>query len=279
MASKKLSDFITRCDAQLIEAQTTLDIPELLMRYFNVQPPFESSTDKKSEFPDAIALLSLQAWAKEEGIAVLFVTKDKGCKSFCKGSDQLYSVDTLSDALALIQDRDAHCSELCRAIEIKITQGNYPDLNDQIENAICEDIWSIDWIPEADAFCYYDPELEDVELVSAVFDGPQGCPEFRAVDYRNDMLVMQASIELEVEASCSFSFFVKDGVDHDMVPIGSTLASQKEIVNVDILLTFERLNNDTPELVTIELIPTYRNIDFGTVAPDYDDESTNSEYY
>jgi PIN domain len=278
MTSKKLSDFITRCGGQLIKAQSNLDISELLERYFNVHSPFESSADKKSEFPDAIALLSLQAWARDEGIAVLSVTKDNGCKSFCKGSEQLYAVDNLSDALTLIQERDTHCSELCRSLETKIAHGNYPDIDDKIENVISEEIWSIDWSPEADAFCYYDAELEEVELISAVFDGPQRCPEFKPVDYRNDMLVVKTSIELEVKASCGFSFFIKDAVDHDMVAIGSSFIGQKEIVNVDILLTFEKLSNDKPELVRIELIPTCLNIDFGTIEPDYGDENCSSEY-
>jgi hypothetical protein len=63
-----------------------------------------------------------------------------------------------------------------------------------------------------------------------------------------------------------------------MVAIGSSFIGQNEIVNVDILLTFEKLSNDTPELVRIELIPTCRNIDFGTIEPDYGDENSSGEY-
>ena len=136
IALKRLQDFGNRCGIELIDAKTTLDIPELLKRYFNTQPPFESSAEKKSEFPDAITLLSLQAWAKKENTAVLFVTKDKGCKDFCKESECLYAVDDLSVALTLIQDRDTHCATLCKAIETKIANGDYPDLMEQILDTI-----------------------------------------------------------------------------------------------------------------------------------------------
>ena len=127
LASNRMKDFLVRCGAQVIDAKTMLDVQELLKRYFSVQPPFEPSVEKKSEFPDAIALLSLQAWAKKEGTAVLLVTKDKGCKRFCAESEHLYTIDDLIDALALIQQREAHCTELCKAIEVEIANGAYPE--------------------------------------------------------------------------------------------------------------------------------------------------------
>lgn len=279
MATNKLKDFVSKCDATLIPAKTTLDIDELLKMYFDLQPPFESSAEKKSEFPDAIALLSLQVWAKKQGKAVLFVTKDKGCKSFCDVSDHLYAVDSLTDALSLIQQRDAHLSTLCTTLETAINNGKYPDLIDRIEATIADDIYSIDWMPEADASYYYDSELEDVELISATFNGAHGQPEFSIVDYRDDMLVVQVSMQIEVDASCNFTFSVKDGIDHDMVHIGDSSVSIKQSVKVDVLLTFATPNIVNPEIVEIELVYGRRTIDFGSVEPDYGDEDPNSEYY
>lgn len=279
LANKKLKDFVTRCGASLIVAKSILDIDELLKMYFDLQPPFESSAEKKSEFPDAIALLSLEAWSKKQGKATLFVTKDKGCKRFCDGSDHLYAVDSLTDALSLIQQRDAHLSILCTTLEDAIISGNYPDLIDRIESAIAGDIYSIDWIPEADASFYYDSELEDIVLISATFDGAHGQPKFSIVDYRDDMLVVQATVQIEVAASCNFSFSVKDGFDHDMVHIGDSSVSRKQSVKVDVLLTFETPIVENTEIVEIDLVYGRRTIDFGSVEPDYGDEDPNSEYY
>lgn len=279
IALKRLQDFGNRCGIHLVDAKTTLDIPELLNRYFNTQPPFESSAEKKSEFPDAIALLSLQAWAKKRNTSVLFVTKDKGCKAFCKASEYLYAVDDLREALTLIQERDAHRSALCKIIETKIAKGDYPDLLESITSKINEHIWDIDWIPDASSSYYYDEELGEVEAVSGKFAGYQGLAELKAVDYRGDLLVAQASIEVVVDAACSFSFSMKDGFDHDMVHIGDATARVKEKVTVDILLTFDNPASDTPEAIEIELISSRQTLDFGSVEPDYSDEDPNGEHY
>lgn len=278
-ASKRLIDFANRCGVQLLEAQSTLDITELLKLYFNVQPPFETSAEKKSEFPDAIALLSLQAWAKKEGTAILFVTKDNGCKRFCQDSEYLYAIDSLSEALKLIQERDVHCAALCKAIEAQINGGSYPDIHEKITDAISLHIWDINWIPDADSAFTYDEELDEVEITHGEFAAPHAHAEFRAVDYRNDMLVVQARFRLEIEATCSFNFFVKDGIDHDMVNIGGTSVSTKDTVKVDVLLTFDSPNEEVPELSDIELIPSRQKIYFGSVSPDYGDEDSSREYY
>jgi len=279
MVLKRLTDFGNRCGIHVIEAKATLDISELLKRYFNMQSPFESSAEKKSEFPDAIALLSLQAWAKEKGTSVLFVTKDKGCKRFCTESEHLYAVDDLSEALTLIQERDTHRATLCGTIETKIDSGEYPGLMDLITSTIANHIWDVDWIVEADAAYSYDDELEDVAVVKCEFATPDGHPEFRVVDYRNDILVMQASIRLEINATCGFSFSVRDTIDHDSMHIGDATVVTKDTVTVEVLLTIENPNIGTPEIVEIELIPSRQNLNFGSIQPDFRDEDPNSEYY
>lgn len=60
VASKQVKDFVTRCGAEIVEAQKSVDLSVVLSRYFNIQAPFETAREKKSEFPDAIALLSLE---------------------------------------------------------------------------------------------------------------------------------------------------------------------------------------------------------------------------
>lgn len=279
MASKRLKDFTNRCDAHVIEAIAKLDVTELLNLYFNVQAPFESSAEKKSEFPDAIALLSLQGWAKKEGTAVLLVTKDKGCKRFCKESEHLFAVDDLSEALTLIQERDAHCATLCRTIESKIANGDYPDLIDNITDTIRNHIWDIDWDPEASSAYSYDAELENVEVLKGEFGNYFGRTELMAVDYRSDMMVVQASITIEVRVSCDFSFSVRDTIDHDMMYIGGTAITIRSHVTVDVLLTFKNPNNGIPEVIDVEVIPSRQALYFGSIEPDHDEEDPNSEYY
>jgi hypothetical protein len=278
VASKQVKDFVTRCGAEIVEAKKSVDLSALLSRYFNVQAPFEASGEKKSEFPDAIALLSLEAWATKQATTVLLVTKDKGCKRFCDESSRLVALDDLTDALKLVQERDQHCISLCRALEAAIAAGQYPNLINEIENAIAGDL-DIDWMPEAESAFYYDADMQDVELLSARFSGPVGQPEFRAVDYRGDMLVVQVEMKIVVEATCNFSFSVKDGIDRDMVPIGDADVTTKRTTDVDVLLTFYGLAEECPNVDGIELVSSRRTIDFGSVWPDYGEEDPDREYY
>jgi hypothetical protein len=279
VVEKRLDEFIKRCGIELVLAETMLDIPELLKRYFDVQAPFESTLNKKSEFPDALALLTLQTWAKKKSFSVLFVTKDKGCKKFCDESHFLYTIDELDEALACIQQRDAHLSELCNGIAKRIAEGNYQDFIKMIETSASESIWQINWVPEAETAYYFESELQEVELVSAELEEINGYPVFRALYYRKDMLVVQTSVRIIIKASCNFSFFVKDFIDRDMVHIGDTNVNRKESVKADILITFENPNNEEPEVVDMELIPTTHRINFGLVEPDCSHEDPTYEKY
>lgn len=279
LANKQVEDFLIRCGANVIDARQTLDVSELLKCYFETLPPFETSRDKKAEFPDAIALLSLESWAKKEKTSVLFVTKDKGCTQYCKNSSRLYAIDDLASALTLIQERDSHRAEMCASINEQINLGKYPDLLNMTKSAISQEIWSIDWAPRADSAFYYDSEMQDIEVLEVSFLPNEGSIGLQAVDYYDETLVARMKVSIKIEAWCNFDFSVKDGIDKDMVFIGSTEASVEDSIKVDVLISILDPENNEPEICTVELIPTYHSIDFGSVWPDYEDENPNSEYY
>ena len=279
LAKKRVKDFVTRCGAHIVEAKKALDVSDLLNHYFETLPPFETSGDKKAEFPDAITLLSLESWAKKANTSVLFVTNDKGCARYCEHSSRLFAIDDLGSALTLIQERDSHRAQMCAAIDQQIALGKYPNLLNMIESAVAENIWSIDWIPEADAAFYYDPEMQDVEVIGVSYLSNNGSAGLQAVDYCDGALVARATISIEIEASCNFTFSVKDGIDKDMVCVGGAEVSAKDTFNVDVLITFLEPGGDEPEIEGVELVPARRSIDFGSVWPDYGDEDPNSEHY
>ncbi len=279
LAKNRIKDFVTRCGAHIVEAKKVLDVSELLKCYFETQPPFEASGDKKAEFPGAITLLSLESWAKENKTSVLFVTNDKGCKRYCERSPHLFAVDDLGSALTLIQDRDSHRAQMCTAIDQQIALGKHPDLLSMIESTVAENIWSIDWIPEAETAYYYDSEIQDVSVIEASFQSSDVGAGLEAVDYGGGVLVARATISIEIEASCNFTFSVKDGIDKDMVCIGGAEVTTKEKIDVDVLIVFLNPDSEEPEIDSVELVPAYRRIDFGYVEPNYGDEDPNSEYY
>lgn len=278
-AATKLKEFLLRCDALKIDAKSRLDIDELLRRYFQVKLPFEASADKKTEFPDAITLLTLEAWAKKHGKAILFVTKDNGCKCFCDESNYLYAIDSLTDALSLIQQRDTHLSDICNTLETKFANGQYPNLLSEIEFVISSEIGTLDFTPDAESSFNYDAELDVVELKSLNFDGESGVPDFSVVDYRDEVLIVKVIMQISVETSCNFIFTVHDSIDREDVIIGNAYLDKEIPLKVDVLLSITSLDSEIPSIENIELVYGRRILDFGRVEPDYGDEDPNSENY
>ena len=63
--------------------------------YFEQMPPFRGGRDKKHEFPDCMALLSLEDYANRAGIQIVVVSKDIGWKQFDEKSEYLYCMDSI----------------------------------------------------------------------------------------------------------------------------------------------------------------------------------------
>lgn len=74
---KEFDDLLESLDANIIG---TDDVPmkEVRERYFRGVPPFGHRSDKKHEFPDAISVVAIQAWAATQAEAVVVVSADTG---------------------------------------------------------------------------------------------------------------------------------------------------------------------------------------------------------
>ncbi|MYN15098.1 DUF4935 domain-containing protein [Pusillimonas sp. TS35] len=275
--SERLNSFLKRCNAETIQAQGNVDVGTLVNRYFSLQAPFESKKEKKNEFPDAIALMTLESWAANHNTAVLLVTKDKGCQEYCDGSPHLAAIDDLNEALSLIQERDKHRAELCDSIMKLIQDGGYPNLEGQIHKEISDQIYSIDWYPEAYSNFYYDPEMGDVEVLHVEILAKK---KLRPVSFQARILVARLSVDVVVRATCHFRFSTRDHVDRDMVSIGSADVQSRQQIPLDVLITFENPEGPAPpSIVEMELVPSRREINFGEVGPDYSDENPYHEKY
>lgn len=89
-------EFMAACSTDVIEADG-IDLEELLSMYFEKKPPFGEGK-KKTEFPDAISLLSLKKHL-EEGEKIYVISDDEDLKSYCEDNPQFITVDTLDKLL------------------------------------------------------------------------------------------------------------------------------------------------------------------------------------
>ncbi|WP_042326980.1 PIN domain-containing protein [Paraburkholderia ginsengisoli] len=269
-ASKaRLSAFLERCKAEIAGAQEHLEVDKLIALYFDQKAPFESTKDKKSEFPDAITLLSLGSWATKQKTSVLFVTRDKGCISYCETAERLAAIDDLGAALTLVQERNEHTRKLTDTVAQRIQEGAYPDFLEQLTSTIANNVHDLNIIPEASSSFYFDAEMEDEHVVDAEFESKDGRPVLNPVGYVNDVLTVQGIVTVNLGLVGAFSFSMRDGIDRDMVRIGHGRAEREVTVSIEVLYTFEDFEDGEPELVEIEIVPTRFEVDFGEVNPDY----------
>ena len=76
LAESRVDNFIESSGALVLETGNYVSVSEVLSNYFSNKPPFAETGKKKSEFPDAIVLMAVEAWAEEQDISVLAVAKD-----------------------------------------------------------------------------------------------------------------------------------------------------------------------------------------------------------
>ena len=143
-AADVFENFIKECRTKLIDSNN-IDTEELLDLYLNVKPPFKEG--KKTEFPDAISLLSLDSHL-DENDKIYLISEDGDHREFCNGNPKFIHIETLDKLLDLYNQ---HNNNLTSAIKDYIAQHDQ-----EMKDAIVEQF--------ADADVYNDSAWEDSEV-------------------------------------------------------------------------------------------------------------------
>jgi hypothetical protein len=100
--------------------------------------PFEKNNNKRHEFQDAFALLSLldyvestRAQPEHTDTSILVITGDSGCIEFCAETECLIPCSDIDKALALLAQRDEIVCRAARSIEISA------ELNKSVNPLVC----------------------------------------------------------------------------------------------------------------------------------------------
>lgn len=277
LARDRLESFIDTMACQTILAAEHIDVSEMLRRYFAPQPPFSPKENKKNEFPDAFALLSLESWAAKSGKKLLAVSKDGDWVRYCKDSAFLVQVEDLGIALSLFH-QDA--SVACNLLSLQLQSGGLPDLQGMVEESVYRHIERMDFLVEADSSYWLDDEITDYDVKEVVLgrDGDSP-PSFEPVDAGTGYLVAKLPISAELKVECDFQFSVKDGIDKDYMSIGAATVRRNVTVQLEVLVTFGGEIPGAPTIDEIEIIGTSRlRVEFGYVEPEWR-EDPNSEFY
>ena len=91
--------FIKKSGAQVLSYRgVTMD--QLMNAYFTSEPPFSNTGRKKREFPDAIALFSMEQWRKKNKADMIAVSQDSDWEKFSAVTDSWYCERTVENAVA-----------------------------------------------------------------------------------------------------------------------------------------------------------------------------------
>lgn len=272
LAKSRVKAFIDKTGALVLDSAKYVGVAELRDNYFNNKPPFAVSGKKKNEFPDAIALLALEHWAEQNNELVYAVAKDGDWKNFCEGSDIIDYNENLADALDYFNTKDTPFIMLTK-LESEFEFINSNKFGLQLRNQL-ESIFTGYYLDQdGDSPFSWEPEGVDVTFV----DYTMADDKLKLIEKNESSIVVEALINVELNAEGNFSLYQYDSIDHDQVYLGSVSKSVEENFECRVLITFEgdideaKEDIDYLELDNVEIIDKLSSIHFGNLELDYDD--------
>jgi hypothetical protein len=266
IASRRFGQFIKSTSLELIEAKSHLEVGDLLQKYFRRNPPF--SEKKKYEFPDAIALMSLETWADKNQTKIIVVTSDNDWKNFCEASERLFSTCDLAEALSLFQLQDA--DDICTYLSEKYMQGALEKVKEALFSALESRIHEIDIDPEinyslSDSDC--NGEVTRVNLNGfefKVLESPNLI--FRPIN-SDSSLTVEAKLIVDINVECNFTFYTP--IKRSYVMESNSLISTQADLEVEVVVAFvgslDKIGAEA-EVEEVEVfLESIVDIDFGDI--------------
>ena len=268
----ELESFISGLGGQVLPTTGETLASDMFARYFAKQPPFEVVKDKKSEFPDAAALLVLERFALEQKTLGLLISNDKGWRSFASQSEHLFCVSTLEEFTGLFEAISEHGKELQSKLRASLEDQSsigYALVRDAIASHVAEAEWSIDEICSGSAH-RLEGEAYDANVVAVKPDFPNMQGWF--TDEDSPMYVVELPVSISVEVQVSVAFFQWDSIDHEEIPMGSQDISVPMDIDISLFLTStgELMASPVEEWeIEAEIASGKYSVDAGEVNLDY----------
>lgn len=279
IAKKRVREFVEGTGAEIVAAGEAVNVHELIERYFSPKPPFAERKDKKNEFPDALALMSLDRWAEDNGQKILVVTNDGDWEAYCEFSEWLIAINDLQGALTLFQSQSAEY--VCQQLVEQIRGGDPLAFVDAIERAIYDDLDSqFDFEPSADSHMgvewSWPPEVSLGGVSIRGLDGKDF--HLKPIKFTKDQLIVALEVDVHADFICDFDFFVYDSIDKEDVPMGSTEAETSTDLVVEVLVTLGGEMPKCDEVQGVEIIKQRVVVDFGYIDPFEHEDPTHEKY-
>lgn len=265
---KRVEDYAEKCRGGVLSTEGDSILGELFRRYFAVEAPFETKTVKKSEFPDAAALLVLEAYAKNNDAIGIVVSSDGGWDAFASQSEHLYCVKTLEDLTALFTATGEVATQIQAAIREAIQDARSPlrsQLSDALKDHVGDAAWDVGDI-YSDTGARVEGEVSNIQLLehellienTAIWNDEEDAAKW----------LVEVTASVKVEVSTSVTTFIWDSIDRDEVELSGDSIENEVEIEVKAFLTCSNVQaGSAPQDwdVEVEIAPEDYSVDVGEV--------------
>lgn len=254
---KRIDSFISATNATYVNTSELLTTERLISDYFNERPPFEKKDSKKNEFPDAMALQSLDQYAKNRRTLMLVVSSDNGWKEFCRLSRRLVCIEDLVMAMGYFHRVPSVAATALADQVDKIS----PDIETKISEYY--DLMGVDFWVTSDH--RYDIEVTEVEYRHFEYSGES---PFNLINYfeKHQSYVFESTIDAEVLVEADITFYAE--VNEKTKKIGEITKSEVFTHDISILITITGDLNGDFVVDDVEITRIDTECNFGEVNPD-----------
>jgi len=218
LCEEQIEIFIEQSKAKIVVAEKYIQVGDLLKLYFEKLPPFHNENPKKKEFPDAIALASLDGWANAEKRKIVVVSRDGDWQSYCEKSENLYLVRDFATALELFQKPDQFINSRLARIRSDL-ENKESDMSRVLRQYINEyDVWETAVIEADSQFEFEEEGVSVKEIVDVVLlEGEDGV---RLTDVDEESISINCDFQVEALFTVEFRFRKWDNIDKEYIRMG-----------------------------------------------------------
>lgn len=272
-ADRQVNDYIDAVGAQIVPASGYIDVSaEVLRRYFSAEPPFESKNKKKHEFPDAFAVLTIEAVAAQKGHEILCVSNDSGWLAFAEESNHLICVNDLTHALSLFNDAGRTTADNVMTL---LRCGKAAALETAVEAAFESRLSDNDYLLDANS--YLEIYIEPISAVMQSLDYDDVSPPI-VIAADDDEITFIVTLPASVEFESSVDFYAYDGIDKEHLLLTNEVFTTTQKDKYQIVITVAREINEEPDVLNVEIAKHRTKVNFGEVEP-FRDENPEHEKY
>lgn len=215
--------FLNDAKVEKVDA-ATVNVPELLMLYFSQKAPFGEK--KKSEFPDAISLLSLAHWCMTNTAQLYLIGDDPDLQAWCAERPDMFHAKSLSEFLNLYNRAEEKLTQL--ALEIFEREKEW--ILSTVEEAFveCTFTYAENWEADVENVKITAMEVDDVDVIE--------------VDEHRVILALDTNIRFRARVS---------GPDYDRGWSGHFEGSYSERLNVSLEIKYDLAKEEATEILDV----------------------------